>query len=87
MPPYEPGDKALILCARVGQVTQIPPGALTGDCEDCGHAVWVSAESLEVTRATGLIPLYLCNSCVPIPGLTVPRKSERRRNTPGGSSG
>jgi hypothetical protein len=66
VPPASPGG-ALILCARIGSVgnASVPPGTATGDCSQCGAAVWVSAAVGTLIRVSRTRPTFLCNVCVP----------------------
>jgi RNase P subunit RPR2 len=66
------GRNALILCAAVGHTgnVPIPAGTTTGDCSQCKRPVWVSAEARALTRANGLVPVFVCSHCAPIPGVT-----------------
>ena len=57
----EPGDPTVVVCPRIGGWRDLPPGTLTGDCSQCGHAVWVPPPPDDLPA--GLTRRPVCAEC------------------------
>jgi hypothetical protein len=61
--PAQETPSALVLVARVGMVTGLPPGDLQlCDCYVCGEPCWITATSVELCGSLRILPL--CNVCL-----------------------
>ena len=73
-----PRKPMVVLCSRIGEAQNVPPGYATADCTLCDAAVWIDPRILDAAERLRMLIAPICDHCSPRGSPSGPGASDSR---------